>query len=211
MKNKVIREMTLSAAIIAIIAIMSYVPYVGYITIAGIASICTIHIVVLVCALLFGWKQGLVAGIAFGLFSLLKALTMPASSIDFAFVNPLISILPRAIFGLVAGLLFSLIKKMPSVSWRTVLYVCASIILTIFHSFLVLLMLWFFRQSLAFNNNFMNVLSAIIAVNALIELIAAGILVPMIAWPLSKAFPQYNPYYKKTSKTINDLYIKKEQ
>ena len=196
MKNKVIREMTLSAAIIAIIAIMSFVPYVGYITV-GIISICTIHIVVLVCALLFGWKQGLVAGIAFGLFSLLKALTMPASAGDFAFINPLISVLPRAIFGLVAGLLFSLIKKIPPVSWRAVLYVVASVILTILHTVLVVFMLWCFSYS-----SFFATLGIIFVLNAPIEFIAAGVLVPMIAWPLSKAFPQYNPYYRKASKTI---------
>lgn len=201
MKNKAIQEMTLSAVIIAIIAAMSFIPYVGYITIAGFASICTIHIVVLICALMFGWKQGLVAGFAFGLFSLLKALTMPASSVDFAFVNPLISVLPRMIFGALAGFLFSLIKKVSSISARSVLFVVASVLLTLIHSAMVLLMLWAFKSTLAFNDNFFNVLQAIIAVNAIIEMCSAGVLVPLIAWPLSKAFPQYNPYVNREMKS----------
>ena len=63
MKNKRIENMTISAIIIALIALMTFVPYVGYLTIPGTPiSICTIHIVVLLTALLFGWKQGFVAG-----------------------------------------------------------------------------------------------------------------------------------------------------
>lgn len=201
MRNKIIQQMTLSAVIIAIIAVMSFVPYVGYITIAGFASICTIHIVVLVCALMFGWKQGLTAGFAFGIFSLLKALTMPASSVDFAFVNPLISVLPRMLFGLCAGLLFSVIKKIPSLPARSVLFVVASAMLTMFHSFTVLLMLWCFKSTLAFNDNFTYVLSAVVTLNAIIEFSSAAVLVPMIAWPLSKAFPRYNPYAPIASNT----------
>jgi uncharacterized membrane protein len=196
MKNKVIFQMTLSAVIIAIIAVMSYVPYVGYIN-YGVVSISTIHIIVLVVALLFGWKHGLVAGLAFGFFSLFIALTRPASSIDFAFVNPLISVLPRVVFGLVAGLLFDLVKKIPSISLRSVCIVASSFALTIFHTAFVLLMLWAFKSTLAFGDNFMNVLYVIVSLNVLIEMTAAAVFVPLIAWPLSRAFPQYNPYKNK--------------
>ncbi len=193
MKNKVIFQMTLSAVIIAIIAVMSYVPYVGYIN-YGVVSISTIHIIVLIVALLFGWKQGLVAGIAFGFFSLLIALTRPASSIDFAFVNPLISVLPRAVFGLVSGLLFDLIRRIKPIEVRSILYVITSLVMTIFHTAFVLLMLWAFKSTLAFGDNFMNVLYVIMSLNVLIEMTSAAVLVPLIAWPLSRAFPQYNPY-----------------
>ncbi|HNX15893.1 MAG TPA: ECF transporter S component [Bacilli bacterium] len=195
MRNNKIFQMTLSAVIIAIIAVISFVPNVGYIS-YGIVSICTIHIIVLIVALLFGWKQGLVAGTAFGVFSLLRALTMPASSIDFAFVNPLISVLPRAAFGLLAGLLFEAAKKTKSLPTRSILFVVSSIMMTIFHTVTVLLMLWAFKSTAAFNDNFMNVLTIIISLNAVIEMVSAGIVVPLLAWPLSKAFPKYNPYQK---------------
>lgn len=203
MKNKVIFQMTLSAVIIAIIAVMSYLPYVGYIN-YGVVSISTIHIIVLIVALLFGWKQGLVSGLAFGFFSLFIALTRPASSIDFAFVNPLISVIPRAAFGLVAGFLFDSVKKIPSVSLRSVCIVVSSFVLTIFHTAFVLLMLWAFKSTLAFGDNFMNVLYVIISLNVLIEMTAAAVLVPLIAWPLSRAFPQYSAYksYKKDAENV---------
>lgn len=200
MKNKVIFQMTLSAIIIAIIVVMSYVPYVGYISIGGV-SITTIHIFVLLVALLFGWKQGLIAGITFGLFSLFIGLTRPSSPVDFAFVNPLISVLPRATFGFLSGLIFDLVKKIKPLHVRSILYVVTSIIMTMFHTAFVLLMLWAFKSTLVFNDNFMAVLTVIISINAIVEMSSAGIVVPLLAWPLSKAFPQYSPYQIHTTAT----------
>ena len=42
---------------------------------------------------------------------MIRAITMPTGPIDIIYQNPFISILPRAIFGLVAGLVFDVVKK----------------------------------------------------------------------------------------------------
>lgn len=200
MNNKVVQQMSLSALIIAIIAIMTFVPYVGYIS-AGAVSICTIHIIVLLCGLLFGWKQGLVAGFAFGIFSLIKAAAMPSSPNDVLFINPLISLLPRMVFGALSGLVFSLIKKIEDLGARTVLYVIFSILLTLFHSALVLTMLYLFSRN-SFGDNFVNVMIVLLSINTLIETISAAILVPALSIPIGKAIPKFNPYARHIS--VND-------
>lgn len=204
MKNKVIFQMTLAAINIAIIAVVSFIPYVGYIMYGG-AAITTVHILVLVIALIFGWKQGLVAGIAFGMVSFLVAITTASSPLDLAFVNPLISIIPRAAFGFLAGITFQTIKRVKDIGYRSSLYAVASIVLTLFHSASVVLMLFVFKGVMGFSNEFNAWLTITVAVNSLIEAAAAGVVVPLIAWPLSRAFPQYSaykPYKNDTENTI---------
>lgn len=193
MKNKVIFQMTLAAINIAIIAVVSFIPYVGYIMYGG-AAITTVHILVLVIALIFGWKQGLVAGIAFGMVSFLVAITTATSPLDLAFVNPLISIIPRGAFGFLAGITFQTIKRVKNIGYRSSLYVVASIVLTLFHSASVVLMLFAFKGAMGFSNEFNAWLTITVAVNSPIEAAAAGVVVPLIAWPLSRAFPRYSAY-----------------
>lgn len=194
MRNKTIKSMTISAIIIAIIALMTFVPFVGYIAV-GPVSICIIHLVVLLAAMLFDWKQGLVAGLAFGLLCLLKAATMPTSPTDYMFLNPIVSVLPRAIFGLVSGLIFSALKKIKSIGVRTALYVVCCVLLTLTHTVLVLVPLWAFNQDV-FGTNIMVVLTSIIGINCIIEMSSAAILVPGIARIVGKAKPAYDAYAK---------------
>ncbi|MDY0177646.1 MAG: ECF transporter S component, partial [Bacilli bacterium] len=110
MRNKTIDRLTLNAFIIALISVMSMVPQVGYLG-AGNISITTIHVVVLLFALLFGIREGAVAGLTFGVLSLIRAVILPSSPIDVLFINPLVSILPRVIFGIAAGATFDALRK----------------------------------------------------------------------------------------------------
>ena len=111
MKNKVIERIVINAIIISIIAVMSFVPQVGYITIGvNAVSITTIPIAVLLFAWMFGWKEGAVAGLAFGVFSMVKAFAMPAAPSDIYFQNPFVSVFPRLIFGFISGIVFDLLR-----------------------------------------------------------------------------------------------------
>lgn len=196
MRNKRIEAMTISAIIIAIIAIMSFVPYVGYIAIPGTPiSVCTIHIVVILSAILFGWKQGIVAGLAFGGFSLLRAACMPSSPSDVLFVNPMVSVFPRILFGAIAGFMFDYVKRIRTLPVRTVLYVLASIFATAIHTTLVLVMLWVFNRD-SFSDPFMLIIGTLVAVNGAIEMVSAGIIVPLLAKPIGKARKEHDPYTK---------------
>ena len=188
MKNPAVEKIAIYGIIIALIAVMTFVPQVGYVTIGlNSISITTIHIVVILFAWMFGWKKGFVAGLAFGFFSMLKAIVMPVTVSDPAFQNPLISVLPRVLFGVIAGLTFDLLRFIRRPSTRFWLDVLMVPVLTILHTVLVLVMYF------SINNvsDYTKILGVIISLNGLLEIGAATVLVPLLILPLDKAFPQY--------------------
>ncbi len=195
MRNKRISEMAISAIFFAIIGVMTFVPYTGYITV-GPVQITTLHIVVLLAGMLFGWKIGLVAGTSFGLWCLFKAACFPTAVTDPIFVNPLISVVPRILLGLVGGLLYQVEKKIPNVGLRSVIYIITTAFMTLFHTAIVLLTLWLFASKEVFGDNFKAVISAILCLNTLIEVISACVVIPTISLAVGKAKPKYNPYEK---------------
>lgn len=201
MRNKAVKEMAIAAIFIALIAVATFVPYVGYITIPPI-SITIIHIFVLIAALLFGWKQGLIAGVAFGVFSLIKASTQPVGTPDYVFINPLISILPRVIFGVVSGLLFDLEEKINNVKKRSVVYVLTCIGMTVIHTVMVLTMFYLFQDIMEVTDTFSAIIQGSFTLNCLVESTSAAILAPAIALAVSKAKPSYSAY--KTNEVSNN-------
>ena len=119
MRNEKVRDMAYYAVFVAIITIMTFVPSLGYITLGGI-SITILHVVVLLAAFTMGKKGGLVAGLAMGILCMLKAWIAPGSIYDYPFRNPLCAVLPRALFGFIAGLIAEIITK--KTSNKTLLY-----------------------------------------------------------------------------------------
>lgn len=187
MKNN-IRQIAYDAMFLAIILVMTFTPYVGYIQIGPI-SFTLIHLPVLIGAALFGWKRGLLYGLFFGAGSLIKAMTMPGT-IDFLFFNPLVSILPRMIFGLLAGLLFSLLRKFKAFYQKGIVMPIGAFLLTVIHTFLVLTVLFLiYRIEL---NEFLQsdiqyigfALGGLITLGAIVEAALAFIIVPLIVLPI---------------------------
>ena len=195
MKNKAVENIVLNALIIAIIAVMTFVPYVGYISIPGTPiSITTIHIAVIIFAWMFGWSKGIVAGLAFGLLSLIKAAAMPVSPSDVYFVNPLISVLPRLLFGFIAGLGFDLLRLIKKPRLRFWIDIALVPILVILHTTMVLVMF----SLTAGQDALKNIVAVLISINGAIEIGAAIVLCPVIVMALDKAFPTYNAIYHGT-------------
>lgn len=195
------------AMFLAIIAVMTFVPYVGYIQI-GLISFTLIHLPVLIGAALFGWKRGLMYGIFFGLGSLIKATTYPGT-IDFLFVNPLISVLPRAVFGLVAGLAFSLARKLPKIYLKGGFIAVLSFLLTALHTFLVLTMLVIvYRPELeVFLNSSVTwvglAVGGLITTGALIEAAIAAIITPTVVLLIINKY-RNSDYLLLSKKEIKD-------
>src|SRR5574344_936417 len=143
MKNqKIIRQIALNAILIALIALFTFVPNIGYITLGPI-SFTDVHVFVLLGALIGGWQTGAVTGFAFGLLSFFKAMSFP-STVDYLFVNPFVSILPRFLFGLISGLLYDFLKKkLQHKVFVGVIYPLTGV-LTFMHTILTLLCLYVF-------------------------------------------------------------------
>ena len=200
MKDKFIGSIVRNAIIIAIIGVMSFIPYVGYIQIPPV-SITIIHIAVIFFAWMFGWKEGLVAGFAFGMFSLFKALSSPVG-MDYFFINPLVSVLPRTLFGFVSGLIFDLLRLIRQPKTRFVLDILVIPALTLFHSVLTLSILYgIYHGNEAFASyTYLKVIMTIMTLNGLIEIVSATVVVPLLIIPLNKAFPQYEAIYRRRLK-----------
>ncbi|MFR8011742.1 MAG: ECF transporter S component [Clostridia bacterium] len=102
-----ILRMTQLAVLSAIIIMMTFVPYIGYISYGPGLSITLIHIPVMIGAIVLGPSAGAILGGVWGISCIIKALTAPPSPLDAAiFWNPLVSLIPRILAGLLAGLAF---------------------------------------------------------------------------------------------------------
>ncbi|MCR4790959.1 MAG: ECF transporter S component [Treponemataceae bacterium] len=113
--QKITFKIAVTAGLSALIVIMG-LTHIGFIPWFSGAAITIIQIPVILCAMLCGWIPGLISGIIFGVFSLIVAATSPTGGLDAFFVNPLISVLPRAMMGLACGWVFigfSSIPKFP--------------------------------------------------------------------------------------------------
>jgi uncharacterized membrane protein len=82
---------------------------IGFIRIPPVA-VTVMHVPVIIGAILEGPVVGLVIGLLFGIFSLVQAAIMPSSPLDAAFLNPVISILPRLFIGPLAWLAYRAIS-----------------------------------------------------------------------------------------------------
>ena len=108
--TKSTRRIVICAMMIAITLIMSYTP-IGMIPL-GTVSATISHVPAIITAILLGPLEGVIVGTAFGIITLFKALTSPAGILDPLFVNPIISVLPRALIGLTTGYSYIGLKKL---------------------------------------------------------------------------------------------------
>jgi uncharacterized membrane protein len=183
------KDITLYAMYFAILALLSFTPL-GFITIFTFA-ITTIHIVVLVAAFTLGLKGGLIVGLGFGIMSLLRALIAPTSPFDAAFINPIVSVLPRVLFGLIAGSMAQYLprffKKVPT----SIFVGTVSGVSTVFHTALVLFAIIVMRPFIPIvgevfgNISFFALFASIFVSNAFVEVILAALVVPLITAALS--------------------------
>lgn len=72
-----------------------------------IARATIMHIPVIIGAILEGPVTGMLIGLIFGLFSIFQNLTTP-NLLSFAFLNPLVSVLPRVLIGLTSYYVYKL-------------------------------------------------------------------------------------------------------
>lgn len=158
----------------------------GFIPWAG-ASLTIMHIPVIIGAVLEGPIVGLIVGLIFGAFSMIRAATAPQSPLDIAFTNPLISVLPRLFIGPVAWLVWSGLKR-----WPVVGLIGAGIAGSLTNTVLVLTMIALVPSALGILRDLtqaggtptLSLLWAIAVANGLPEAIASAVIVLAVvgAW-----------------------------
>jgi len=182
-------EISILALFIAIVIIQNVVPILGYIPI-GPLSLVTIHVTVSIAAIILGTKNGAIVGGVWGLTAWVRAFAWPTSPMAvYVMVNPLISVLPRIMVGVVAGLLFHYLYKRFNNQLAMALSGLAGALV---NTILVLGFIFIFYQfggiplTKLHINALMPYLLGVIATNGIPEAIMAAVLVPLIATPLMR-------------------------
>ena len=184
MRDKRVFEITVISVFTALITLMALVPMLGFIQIGAVA-ITIIHIPVLIGGIFGGRRVSISLGLTFGLLSLFIAFIRPSGPIDLLFQNPLISVLPRILFG---WALYELYRFL-TVLFKNNEYVSipvAMVLATLVHSGLVLTSLFVFGQSTLSEFGITALLPFIWGVmltNGFIEAALAG----LIGGPIAKA------------------------
>lgn len=112
MSKKKILNMTTFVVFASITILLGLIPNIGYITvIPGVASLTIIHIPVLIGIMFLPLGYSLGLGLTFGMTSFIASFIYAQTLFDYAFQNPLISVLPRVLFALAAFYIFHLFKK----------------------------------------------------------------------------------------------------
>ena len=184
-----VKDIAIDAIFVGIIAVMTFVPMVGMIAINSVVSFTLLHLPVVLGAYLFGWRKGLVLGVAMGVCSMLKAIIAPTGALDPLFVWPWISVLPRALFGYLSGLFFDLLHKNSKLYGNPLIVGLLSFAFTVMHTVFVFGSLFVFFPGItigifAGSGEILEgvVVGAIviISIGMLGEAILAGIITPVV-------------------------------
>ena len=190
-RRQQIRRNTIRSIFIAIIILQDFVPFLGNIPL-GPLSITTMHVTVIVAAVVLGPADGAIIGGTWGLLTWVRAFVAPSSPIaPLVMVNPLVSVVPRILIGVVAGCLYRWISR-----WtqrKKLAMTIAGIAGSLTNTVLVLGFIYLFyrtpavAQAYGVNvDHLLPALEAIMATNGTAELIFAAIAVPLIAYPVSE-------------------------
>ncbi len=176
MKNNKVYEISVISVFTAMIVVMALVPMLGFIQIFAI-SLTLIHIPVLIGGIFGGRKAAIYLGAVFGIMSLIIAFMRPANPVDMLFQNPLISVLPRVLFGYFLYEIYLLARrwiKNPFVAITT-----SMVVSTIVHTILVLIPLYLIGEetlvSLGVTASILPFIWGVLISNGFLEAILAGL------------------------------------
>ncbi|MDO5018023.1 MAG: ECF transporter S component [Lagierella massiliensis] len=187
MKNLSTRDLTILALLSAITIVFGLTPL-GYIPL-GLIRITTLHIPTIIGAIICGPLIGGLVGLVFGLFSLFTNLTAPTSLLYFMFINPLVSVVPRVLIGVLTGLLFRKLdlKFKDNFFIPFIVGACGAIINTVFvlgTGYII------YGQKIAEIYKVSNsgkILIGIAASNLPLEMLATSVIVGFVIKPLKKS------------------------
>lgn len=188
--NKTYR-LVIRAILTAIIILQAMVPFLGFIPL-GITSLTIIHITVIVAAIVLGTKDGMFIGLVWGICTIIRAFTSPTTPLDtLVFTNPIVSVIPRILVGLIAGLVFhALYKRFHNVVSASI---AAAVVGTLTNTILVLSfmgLLYTNPVAAAYGvdpSGLLKVLATIVVTNGLTEVAGAVVITPLIVKALFAA------------------------
>ncbi|MBN3490441.1 hypothetical protein JV173_02820 [Acholeplasma equirhinis] len=111
MKRNETFELVLTSFFVALIFLMGFIPGLGFITLMPGNETTILHIPVLIAAVLFRRKYAFIPALAFGVVSLIQG-SLNQVGFTGAFINPMISIIPRLLFAVAVHYLFKHTRKL---------------------------------------------------------------------------------------------------
>ena len=177
-----VRRMAVISVLSAISIVLSMIPFVGYIPLGPVKAT-IMHVPVIIGAVIEGPLVGAAVGLIFGLTSLFKAFTEPSIT-SFCFMNPIISVLPRILIGVVSYYVYKLIYK---ISKRVYLSgFVAGVLGSLTNTIGVMGLIYViyadkYMQAIGQAGNAGKYILLICATNGIPEAIVAGILVAAVA------------------------------
>ena len=193
------RNLAILGLMLALTIILDMTPL-GAIPIGSVSATIT-HIPTIITGIILGPVAGLIMGTAFGLVSLLHALTRPLTALDPLFINPLVSVLPRMAIGVMAyyGYRFASFLFGKNTIARTASSAVGGVIGSMTNTVLVLGMLYIVYVQkiieafgLADAKAVRALFISIIVGNALIEAVVAAIITTAVVAAYKSAFGQKN-------------------
>lgn len=166
----------------ALLIVLSLTP-IGLIPI-GPLRITTVHIPIIIIAILEGKEIGLFVGLIFGLFSFFQHLS-GISILSFIFINPLVSVFPRAMIGYLSGYFYEKSKVNDNIK-----LFLSSVIGTVTNTFGVLFFAYiFFAEKIqsVLKINALKFIFGIISTNGIGEIVFACLIVPFVVKKLRKS------------------------
>lgn len=195
MRRKETARLTITAVFVALLLLQTFVPNIGYIRIIpALPAITTIPLTIAIYSSLMGSKAGLGFGLFWGITRLFVAYTQPGDIVSLLiFQNPVISLVPSIIAGWLPGLIVKVIKR------KDIGFIFAGLVASLTNTFLVILLtsLFFMNNATVLTSHLGNntgsntlfiILVAALGLNGILEAIFTGIVTPIVAIPLRKAF-----------------------
>ena len=195
MRRKETARLTITAVFVALLLLQTFVPNIGYIRIIpALPAITTIPLTIAIYSSLMGSKAGLGFGLFWGITRLFVAYTQPGDIVSLLiFQNPVISLVPSIIADWLPGLIVKVIKR------KDIGFIFAGLVASLTNTFLVILLtsLFFMNNATVLTSHLGNntgsntlfiILVAALGLNGILEAIFTGIVTPIVAIPLRKAF-----------------------
>ncbi len=108
-KGLTVRKMMVVGLLASISIVLGIVPGLGFIPV-GPTRATIMHIPVIIGAIMEGPLVGGLIGLIFGVFSIFQAISNP-TPVSFVFLNPIVSVVPRILIGLVAYYVYKFSKE----------------------------------------------------------------------------------------------------
>ncbi len=186
--KKRLRRMVVLTLLAAIIVIQNVVPFLGYIPI-GPLSITVIPVTVAVAAVILGPRDGALIGGIWGVIDWIRAFCWPTSPLAaLVMVNPLVSVLPRILVGVVAGLVFRRFRNQHRQLGAAIAAGCGSLTNTVLVLGLIYLLYRGHAHALygVAVHALLPYLLTVVATNGIPEMVLAMVVVPPITWALAR-------------------------